>query len=463
MMADLIYSTFASPNAMFFGVLGAVAFFALIGMLKAFIRVCPTNQILVITGAKTNVGGKQYGFRVQKGGWTTVIPFIQGVEKIDLGIIQIDVQIENVNSANGITVGADATACVCIDDTVESKLYQAIQQLLGKTKDQIRDQVQATMIGCFRSALNKTTPLQAIGMVESAEEIGEKELTPESNELESANLPVNADTDGERALFRQILIQDCQEDLSTFGIDVVSVSLQKIWDTSSYIPNLANKTLSKKRQEVEIEETRLRARAERAESDSERLISVSRSKADEEILKIQQEVELYRRDADAKISQAKLESTSSVDKSDSRGQAKVQELTVELQKLKNQSDITIPAEANRESAEILAEGEAKSVEIIQEAKNDLLQQKAELLSQAGDIGKVALFFAKIPALFESYAEHAKDLKVDNLLVLNDKEGFNSAVNRGPTAFVDFLQQFESGFGISIRQLMTKSEISKGDQ
>jgi len=448
-----------STNAILFGGLGIFAFFALIAVLKSFIRICPTNQILVITGAKTSVGGKQYGFRIQRGGWTTVIPFIQGVERIDLGIIPINVQIENVNSANGITVGADATACVCVDDTVETQLYQAIQQLLGKTRDQITDQIQQTMIGNFRAALNKTTPLQAIGMVESADNIGEQELTAKTNDDINPELLANGDADGERALFRSVLLQDCREDLSTFGIDVVSVSLQRIWDTSNYISNLANKTLSKKRQDVEIEETGLKARAEQAESDSERLISVSQSKANEEILGIQQEVDLFTKEAEAQISQAKFEATSSVEKSDSEGQRRVQELLVELQKLKNQSEITIPAEAERKAAEITAEGESKSVEIIEVAKNELLQQKVELLSQAGDIGKVALFFTKLPMLFDSYTENAKELKVDNLLVLNEKEGFNSAVNRGPAAFVDFLQKFEKGFGISIRQLMTQNSSS----
>ena len=87
-----------------------------------------------------------------------------------------------------------------------------------------------------------------------------------------------------------------------------------------------------------------------------------------------------------------------------------------MQKLKNQSEITIPAEAERKAAEITAEGESKSVEIVEIAKNELLQQKVELLSQAGDIGKVALFFTKLPTLFDSYTENAKELKVDNLLV-----------------------------------------------
>jgi len=46
--------------------------------------------------------------------------------------------------------------------------------------------------------------------------------------------------------------------------------------------------------------------------------------------------------------------------------------------------------------------------------------------------------------------------VDNLVVLNEAEGFNSAVNRGPAALVDFLNCFEQGFGISIKKLMTRA-------
>ena len=48
------------------------------------------------------------------------------------------------------------------------------------------------------------------------------------------------------AIFRHLLLEDCREDLSAFGMNVVSVSLQRIWDTSNYIANLANKTLSRK-------------------------------------------------------------------------------------------------------------------------------------------------------------------------------------------------------------------------
>ncbi|MFP6723417.1 MAG: SPFH domain-containing protein [Candidatus Poribacteria bacterium] len=125
------------------GILGIIAFIVLVGLLRALIRVCPSNHILVVTGGtKTNVNGKQYGFRIQKSRWTTIIPFIQSIQSIDLSTIPISVQVDNMNSANGITVGADATACICINNTL---LYSAVQQLLGKSHTQIQEQIQQTI------------------------------------------------------------------------------------------------------------------------------------------------------------------------------------------------------------------------------------------------------------------------------------------------------------------------------
>ena len=229
------------------GVAGVVAFFFVIGLLRSVIRVCPPDQVLVVTGAKTRIRGKNYGFRLQRGGWTFVVPFFQSVQGLGLSTIPIDVRVEGVNSANGITVGADATACVCVDHEDDALLYSAVERLMGKSRAEIQEQIQQTMVGNFRGALNKTTPLQAIGMVESVEQ---RDRAGEGDSLARGDTDPDDDVEGERAQFRAELLRDSNQDLSTFGMRVVSVSLQKIWDTSNYIANLANKTLSRKRQEV---------------------------------------------------------------------------------------------------------------------------------------------------------------------------------------------------------------------
>lgn len=425
------------------GVVAIACFFFGVGILRALVWVCPPDEVLVVTGAKTRVQGKEYGFRIHKGGWTVVIPYFQSVQTLDLSIIPINVRVEGVNAANGITVGADATACVCVDVDDETLLYAAVERLMGKSRDEIQEQIQQTMIGNVRGALNKTTPLEAIGMAESGED---------------ADRPSNAATppgpEGERAHFRQELLTDSNQDLSSFGMRVVSVSLQKIWDTSNYIANLANKTLSRKRQEVEIEEARLRARAERAESDAKRREIVAENRANEQILAAQQELEVLRRQCQADIERARLEADGGINKARSEGQRAVQETTIELQKLMNVSNVTLEAEARQRAAEIRAAGEGEAVRILQETHNDLLRQKVELVAHAGELGRIALFVQqRLPHVFEAYQRHAQGIDVDTLVVMDDRRGFNGVVNRGPEALVDFLRCFEEGFGLRIRDLL----------
>jgi uncharacterized membrane protein YqiK len=466
-----------SDTALFFqavlsGLLGIIVFVILLSLLRSLVRVCPSNQILVITGGtETVIEGRKYGFRIQRGGWTFVIPFIQTAQAIDLTILPINVKIEGVNSANGISVGADATACVCVNDQNETLLYSAVQQLLGKSRQQIHDQIQQTMIGNFRAALNKTTPLQAIGMVESAEGVADQDLAKVAAQanasLQAARSPLGLGLDGgpaeegERATFRHILLEDCQSDLSTFGMEVVSVSLQRIWDTSNYIANLANKTLSGKRQEVEIEEARLRARAEQAESDANRRMAVAEQVANERIVAKKQEIEVFRRQCEADVTRAKLEADSNVAEATSTGQRAVQEMNVEIQKLKNQSEVTLGAEAQRMSAETLAQGEGQAIQVVQGARNELLQQKVELLQRTRDIGKIALFLTQLPLLFGAYQQHAQKQGVEQLLMLNEEDGFNGAVNRGPAAMVDFMRRLDEGFGISVKALLSASPAGDG--
>ena len=443
------------------GVAAVAVFFFVIGMLRSVIRVCPPDQVLVVTGAKTNVRGKNYGFRLQRGGWTFVIPFFQSAQGLGLGTIPIDVRVDGVNSANGITVGADATACVCVDHEDDTLLYSAVERLMGKSRDEIQEQIQQTMVGNFRGALNKTTPLQAIGMVES---VDEGDRVGEGSSLAPSDAELDDELEGERAQFRRELLRDSNQDLSTFGMRVVSVSLQKIWDTSNYIANLANKTLSRKRQEVEIEEARTKAQAERAESDANRRAAVAENSADEQIIAAQQELEVLRRRCEAEVEQLRLETDSAIARAESAGERAVQEIAVDLRKLKNVSDVTLEADTNRRAAETLADGQNQAVQIVESTYNDLLDQKATMVAHAGNAGKTALFVQQqLPTLFAAYERHAREMKVDNVVIMDDARGMNGLLNRGPDAFVDFLERFEAGFGISVKDLLGQRDAAAEEE
>jgi regulator of protease activity HflC (stomatin/prohibitin superfamily) len=304
---------------------------------------------------------------------------------------------------------------------------------MGKGAQQIHDQVQQTLVGNFRGALNKATPLQAIGMEDSGE---------------------SGDEESERAHFRAELFSDINSDLRSFGMKVVSVSLQKIWDTSNYIANLAQKTLAEKRRQVEIEESRLRAIADQAESDAHRRKEVAKNKADEEVIVVRQELEVYRRESEGLIKEAMFKADQAIAEAANSGEAAVQKILVELQKLKNQTAVTLEAEAREEEARIIAKGEQEAVALTRSARNKVLKTKAELLSKYGSDAQAVLFLQeKLPFLYETYMEAARNAKVDSFVVMNDEEGFSGAVNRGPRAFADFLNTFADAFGVNLKSLV----------
>jgi flotillin len=474
---------FGGPAAVIGGILGIILFFGIVAVAKMIVRVMLPDKMLVVTGRRKKVkGGKEFGFTVERGR-THVWPYFNQIGSLELGILPINVRVDGVNAANGITVGADATACVCIDDDNEALLYSAVERLMGKSRDEIYAQIRQTLIGNFRGALNKATPLQAIGMEEKEAEAGAKEQEKEEKEeegggeflvdltdtkaLKEGKIPVLKGKvkalEGERAHFRNELLKDINSDLSHFGMRVVSVSLQNIWDGSNYIANLAQKTLAQKRQEVEIEEKRLRAIALQSESDSQRRKSVAKSQADEKILRAQQKVEVFRRESEAHIQQARLEADSAIAEAQNKGERDIQEQLVELQKLKNTSKVILEAEARQRTAQIIAQGEKEAVLIREKVRNHILRQKAEMIAEAGDLGKVVLFIKQqLPYLFEAYRQHVQGLAVNSFVIMDEKTGFNGAVNRGPAAFVDFLHYLEQGFGVSVRELLS-ANVQKSSQ
>lgn len=159
--------------------LGLGVFIIGLGVLKSLVRVCAPSEVLVVTGAKTTLDDKTYGFRVQRSGWTFVIPYFQQARGLDISAIPIEVRVESVTSANGIGVNADGTACVCIDVDNRDLLYAAVERMMGKSQNEIQEQIQQTLVGNLRGALNKTTPLEAIGMPREQERAEEHELLAE--------------------------------------------------------------------------------------------------------------------------------------------------------------------------------------------------------------------------------------------------------------------------------------------
>lgn len=83
--------------------ISVISVVALVVLATACYRKIPSNQLLVKYGAFI-----KDGFLIRRGGEVFMIPFIQGIKTIDLGLMNQDVILKDAYSANKIPVNLTA-------------------------------------------------------------------------------------------------------------------------------------------------------------------------------------------------------------------------------------------------------------------------------------------------------------------------------------------------------------------
>lgn len=199
----------------------------------------------------------------------------------------------------------------------------------------------------------------------------------------------------------------------------------------------------------------MKSNAEKVESDARKVIDLAKSRAKEAILNAQEKLEMYRRESEASIEQAKNEAEYKIDEQYNKGQAEIEKLRREFQELKNETEVLLKETAYKEAQSIIATGEEKASEIVENAKNDILSQKIKLLEKSDGVGNLVIFVQQqLPYLYQAFKKYASQSKVNSLLIMDKDEGFKSAINRGPESFGYFLQQLEQSMGISLKEIMS---------
>ncbi len=415
----------ANLEAFIGGAAAIIAYVVLFVIIKKNIRVVGPDQIMVVSGRRAKRHGRLYGFVVRRGN-AFVFPYLQSVGTLSLEAIPLSVRIDDVNCANGISVGADASVCVCVNADDEAQLYRAVESFMGKTAEEISERAKRILVGNLRAAINRVTPLEALGLA--------------------------ADDEGRRK-FRDELMDSVAEDLSAFGLKALSVSVLRLWDDSAYLANLAQRTLTEKRRELSVELSRLLAEADQAESDSHKRGEVARARAEETIAAAKREADAFRYEAEARVEEARLTTDQAIIAAENSGETAVQVEAAKLRALRNRTEL-LRQSVKEEAAQAGAEGEGQVVLIEERARNELLRRKAALLSRYGDKAAALLFLKqKLPKLFASYKQAASGATVERLVAMDDMDGFSGVVNRGPRAFMAFLTSFETAFGVDLRALV----------
>ena len=291
------------PQPVTYGILAAVVaviVFLMTGYLKA-----PPDTAYIISG----LGKKR--ILIGKAGWR--IPFFERVDKLSLGVMQVDVKTtEAVPTNEFINVSVDGVANVKISSDPEL-LKRAAEALLGKTRAEMVTLVTQVLEGNMREIVGS---------------VGLKDMVQD------------------RQGVAKKITENVVPDMEKLGIEVVNFNIQNFKDAAGTIENMGIDNVEQIRKNAQI-----------AKANAQRDIAIATSQAQQEAnaVKVEAEKKIAEQDAALAVQQADMKVRSDTKRAEADAAYSIQE--------ENQRKVIEIAKTNADIARREKEAELKEKEI----------------------------------------------------------------------------------------------------
>ena len=413
---------------------GVTALFILLVALNLIsrwmIRICRPNEMLVVTGSRSNQGQQgMKGYRVvANGGWTFVKPILETARRMDVTLLPVLVEVKNAYSKGGTPLNIQAIANVKVSSDPDVR-NNAIERFLGRDSEEIVQVAKENLEGNLRSVLAQLTPEQ-----------------------------VNED----RLRFAERIADDVGDDLRRLGMQLDTLKIQSVFDDVDYLNSISRRRVAQIVRDAEIAEAEAIGEAERKEAEMEEVAEVVRTKADTVVLEKDNAVrtkvaqmEKQARSEEERTTAAELEARA-------KAQQQLQKVRSELERLRLEAEEVLPAQARQRARELRARGQAAATAEDVKASalvNDLLTQVWE---DAGSTAELVFLLQQIEMVLDQATRLPSRLTLKRITSLdgNDATSLASLVALNHVVVRQFFEQVKEILGIDL--LATLSTTQQGD-
>ena len=413
---------------------GVAALFILLVALNLIsrwmIRICRPNEMLVVTGSRSNQGQQgMKGYRVvANGGWTFVKPILETARRMDVTLLQVLVEVKNAYSKGGTPLNIQAIANVKVSSDPDVR-NNAIERFLGRDSEEIVQVAKENLEGNLRSVLAQLTPEQ-----------------------------VNED----RLRFAERIADDVGDDLRRLGMQLDTLKIQSVFDDVDYLNSISRRRVAQIVRDAEIAEAEAIGEAERKEAEMEEVAEVVRTEADTVVLEKDNAVrtkvaqmEKQARSEEERTTAAELEARA-------KAQQQLQKVRSELERLRLEAEEVLPAQARQRARELRARGQAAATAEDVKASalvNDLLTQVWE---DAGSTAELVFLLQQIEMVLDQATRLPSRLTLKRITSLdgNDATSLASLVALNHVVVRQFFEQVKEILGIDL--LATLSTTQQGD-
>ena len=395
----------------------AIAFVALVMLIKNVLYVCQPNEVLVFSGRARETAGRTVGYRIIKGGRTLRVPLLETVDRMDLTNMIIELTVRNAYSKGGIPLTVQGVANIKIPGE-EPLIHASLERFLGKSRAEIMKVARETLEGNLRGVLAILTPEQ-----------------------------VNQDKEA----FAQKLTEEAEHDLTNIGLVLDTLKIQNVTDDVGYLDSIGRMRSADIRRAAQVAEAMAKAEAEEQKWKNTQAGELS---------KIEAQIAVARKDNERRIADATTRRGAMIAEEHAQVRAAIsqasaekdtQKARIEQLRRKLQADVIEPADAGRQRAE--QEAKADAVSIIEQgrATAEVLRSLAATYRSGGASGRDVLLMQKLVPLLRSVSGTIGDLHVDKLTVI----GKNGASNGHDfaTTLVRTNEQIKAATGVDLPAML----------
>jgi len=371
------------------GALGVLGVVAIVVLLVKLIQICPPNEVLVISGARSRRDdGREVGYRVVKGGKSVILPLLERVDRMDLTNMAIDVTVKGAYTKGGIPANVSGVANVKIPGS-GPVLTKSIERLLGKSRAEIRAIAKDTLEGNLRGVMAGLTP----------EELNEDKIK-----------------------FGQRLLDEAEEDLARLGLVLDTLKIQNVWDDVGYLNSIGRIRNSEIQKNAVIAEAEAKSLAAIRDAENRRETEVARIEAQTNSLRAAVAKEITEANTNRAVLVAREEGDVAALVAKAGAELAVQQARVEQTERRLKADVVEPARASMN--EQMANARANAATTLEQgaASAEALTAIARTWKAGGANARDAFLFQKIDSLLRLHAGTIGELRVDRLTVLGNGHG-----------------------------------------
>jgi flotillin len=399
-----------------------IACLIILAFIKANLRICHPNEILVFSGKQRRLkDGTVVGYRVIKGGRGLKIPIVESVTRLPLTTIPIDLELTGALSKGIIPINIQAMATVKIAGTEDEGLSNALERFLGKNITDISQVAKENIEGSLRGVLATLTPEEA-----------------NSNRLE----------------FAEKVAQDARSDLMRLGLVLDTFKIKHLSDNEGYLEAIGRRKNAEVRRDARITEANAEAEARLVAAEAKKKGNVAEAVADMSIVEAENELRVKKADLSALANSAEAKAKVAGDIARIGEEQELEEQRIQRNRSKYEAEVIVPARAEKEAKELRAIGDAARIAEEGRATAEAVRVLREQWEKEDT--RELFLIQQLPDILDKVTRVISDnLSIDKVTIVDNGNGHGMpGYVKGVTgSIVAIFEEIKNATGLDIPELL----------